>query len=139
MLHKDLLVRLSTARSLLEEVPVRRSIPSVASAIGMSEYHFIRLFGSVFGESPGHYAVRCRLSRAKILLSTTDGTITDIACALGYQSVGTFSNLFKDRLGVSPSRYRSVAIAHQRTTVVPDHLLNGCVSLMCGMQQSKIQ
>jgi transcriptional regulator GlxA family with amidase domain len=130
---------LSKSRSPLEGVPDRKSVTSVATSIGMSEYHFIRLFASVFGETPGQYAVRSRLAKAKTLLASTDATISKITVALGYQSAGSFSNLFKDRFGLTPSQYRSVAIARESTTRVPAELLDGCVSLMCGIEHSNIQ
>lgn len=139
MLHKDLLDRLATARSLLEVVPDRKSVASVASSIGMSEFHFIRLFASVFGETPGHFAIRSRLVQARTLLKETDDTITDIAISLGYQSVGSFSNLFKDRFGITPGHYRSATAMRKGTNTVPDNLLHGCVSLMCGIKEGNIQ
>ena len=52
MLHKDVLAQLCRARDLLREVETcARPIRRVARDVGMSPYHFIRLFGAVFGET----------------------------------------------------------------------------------------
>jgi len=84
MLHKDVLIRLCDARTLLRDTSEdRRSIPQIAREIGMSVFHFIRLYKAVFGETPKQCQLSARLNHAKHLLMTTDIPVTDISMEEG--------------------------------------------------------
>src|SRR4030095_10668456 len=100
MLHKDVLIRLCKARDLLRETEDWLSVPRVAREVGMSPYHFIRLFRSVFGETPKQCQLDARVKKAQHLLLTTDSSITDICLDAGFSSVGTFSYVFARRVGI---------------------------------------
>ena len=116
MLTEDRRRRLCAARKLLQHVGHHeRSIDEVASAAAMSRYHFIRQFKAVFGETPVQYRTRARLERAKRLLSQSDQSITDICMTVGFSSLGSFSTLFSQRVGQSPSAYRLAA----KTSALP--------------------
>jgi len=67
------------------------SVQHVAKDIGMSPYHFIRLFKAVFGETPKQCQLRARLEQAKVLLMTTETSVTDICMEVGFASLGNFS------------------------------------------------
>ncbi|MEW6734313.1 MAG: helix-turn-helix transcriptional regulator [Acidobacteriota bacterium] len=55
MLHKDVLIRLCQARALLRETEsTRLSVPQVVREVGMSPYHFIRLFKAVLVKLPSN-------------------------------------------------------------------------------------
>jgi AraC-like DNA-binding protein len=76
-----------------------------ARTAALSEFHFTRQFAAVFGETPHQYRTRARLERAKTLLLTMD-SVTDVCCAVGFSSLGSFSTLFARRYGEPPSAYR---------------------------------
>lgn len=132
MLHRDTLIRLCQARDLLrDEEELGRSIPQVAREIGMSPYHFIRLFKAVFGLTPKQCQLHARLERAKRLLVTTDRPVTDICMETGFSSLGTFSYVFARRVGAPPSAYRRRFLDEtRRPGEVPARLVPGCFSLM---------
>jgi transcriptional regulator GlxA family with amidase domain len=134
MLHRDTLTRLCQAREMLREAEERpASVREVAADLGMSQYHFIRLFKAVFGETPKHCQLRARLERAKHLLMLTDASVTDICMEVGFSSLGTFSTVFARRLGVAPSVYRRSAQSMVETPgQIPKQLIPGCFSLMAG-------
>jgi len=48
-----------------------------------------------------------RLAVAQKLLATTEEDVTQIALAVGFESLGSFSWLFRRRFGVSPRGFRS--------------------------------
>lgn len=81
-------------------------ISALARVALMSEAHFIRSFRAVFGETPHRYLQRRRIERAMTLLRYTTYPVTDIAFAVGFQSLGTFSRTFQAIVGRSPSAYR---------------------------------
>src|SRR5689334_12389887 len=67
----------------------------IASQTGFSEYHFIRLFNRAYATTPHQYLIRRRVERAKDLLQSSDLSVTDICFAVGFQSLGSFSSLFR--------------------------------------------
>jgi transcriptional regulator GlxA family with amidase domain len=81
-------------------------VPALAQIAHVSEAHFIRTFRAAFGETPNRYLQRRRVERAMFLLRTGDRSVTDICMAVGFASLGTFSRVFRDIVGESPSVYR---------------------------------
>jgi AraC-like DNA-binding protein len=132
MLHKDVLLRLCQARELLRNTEDGNlSIPRVAREIGMSPYHFIRLYKAVFGETPKQCQLQARLEKAKHLLILTDFSITDVCMEAGFSSLGTFTYVFTRRVGVPPTIYRqNVRSIMNRRNEIPAQLVPGCFSLM---------
>lgn len=134
MLHKDVLIRLCQARDLLRETDEgHSSIRFVAKEVGMSPYHFIRLFKAVFGETPKQCQLEARLAKARSLLMLTDYSVTDVCVEAGFSSLGTFSYVFTRRVGVPPTIYRrKVRAMMNDRRETPAQLIPGCFSLMCG-------
>jgi AraC-like DNA-binding protein len=134
MLHKDVLIRLCHARELLCQTEEDNfSIRHVAREVGMSPYHFIRLFKAVFGETPKQCQLQARLERAKYLLMLTDSSVTDVCMEAGFSSLGTFTYVFTQRVGMPPTVYRKKARSiMNHAGEIPDQFIPGCFSLMCG-------
>jgi AraC-like DNA-binding protein len=128
------LARLSRARNLLREergAPV--TIDDAAREAALSPYHFIRRFKAVFGDTPHQVLIDSRLERARHLLAMDSQSVTEICAMVGFSSLGTFSQLFANRVGVPPSAYRRSARALiQVPEILPRPLYPGCFSLMCG-------
>lgn len=82
------------------------SLSQLARHVGYSPYHFIRLFKSEIGLSPYYYISSLRLQKAKDLLIHTHLPVRDIAMEVGYQSLGTFTTRFSEKVGVSPNAFR---------------------------------
>jgi AraC-like DNA-binding protein len=80
---------------------------ALARAAHASEYHFIRSFRQVFGETPHQYLQRRRIERAQELLRGTGETVTRVCLAVGFQSLGSFSDAFRRLVGEPPSAYRA--------------------------------
>ncbi|WP_193604731.1 helix-turn-helix domain-containing protein [Nocardioides dongkuii] len=81
-------------------------VPTLARLACVSESHFIRTFRAVFGETPHRYLQRRRVERAIWLLRTTDRRVTDICVEVGFTSLGTFSRVFHEIVGESPTAHR---------------------------------
>jgi AraC-like DNA-binding protein len=86
-------------------------IAALARIAHVSEAHFIRTFRAVFGETPNRYLQRRRVERAMFLLRETDRSITDICMDVGFTSLGTFSRMFRDVVGVAPSDFRRTSVS----------------------------
>lgn len=75
----------------------------------ISPCHFNRTFRQITGIPPNQYFYALRLETAKRLLLTTNTSVTDVCFDVGYNSLGTFIRRFTGLVGVSPSRFRSLA------------------------------
>ena len=78
----------------------------VVSNVGNS-YYLSHLFSQETGCSLIEYHARLRIDHAKLILSTTDIRIAELAELLGYSSPAAFINAFKARRGITPQKYRS--------------------------------
>jgi AraC family transcriptional regulator len=96
-------------RFICEQYDQPLSLADVADSAILSPYHFTRLFKEVTGITPGRYISAVRIYQAKRMLLATEMSITDIVFAVGYNSVGSFSNHFSDSVGLSPGRFRRVS------------------------------
>src|SRR4051812_28331634 len=68
-LDDDTRRRLSRAREMLAHIADESpSVAAVAREVGVSPFHFIRVFDRVFGVTPHQYRVAARIDRARVLL-----------------------------------------------------------------------
>lgn len=91
-----------------ESWPVKR----LAEVSGVSEAHFARSFKQAFGIPPHRYLLTRRIEQATTLLRDTELSITEIAFATGWESLGTFGRIFRDVTGQSPGAIRLEARAN---------------------------
>lgn len=85
------------------------STPALAVVAGLSASRFHRVFAAEVRQSPHAYVSRLRLERAAFYLATQEGTVRDIALAVGYPTPETFTRAFARRFSRSPSGYRATA------------------------------
>ncbi|RAN51279.1 helix-turn-helix transcriptional regulator [Dolosigranulum pigrum] len=72
----------------------------------LSKYYISHSFKEEVGQSPIDYLNTQRIENAKILLESTNYSITEIARFTGFSSQSFFSQRFKEFIGQSPSHYR---------------------------------
>ncbi|MFP4144914.1 MAG: helix-turn-helix transcriptional regulator [Phycisphaeraceae bacterium] len=82
------------------------SLQEIAERVGISPFHFHRLFVRHTGLSPKHYLLRMQLMVAKWLLRATRTPVGETAAATGFASHGHFTATFQRMVGQSPSAYR---------------------------------
>jgi AraC family transcriptional regulator len=90
------------AEHLAEEFNLDR----LAAQVGLSKFHFNRLFKSATGMSPSHFHINLRMDAARRLLRETKQSIVEIALDVGYSNPSHFAQLFRRETGLSPSDYR---------------------------------
>ena len=64
------------------------------------------LFKEYTGQSPIHYFASLKINEAKKLLRNNELTVSQIAYALGFSDIYTFSRAFKKTTGFSPTAYK---------------------------------
>ncbi|WP_096087681.1 AraC family transcriptional regulator [Agaribacterium haliotis] len=101
------LERLNTGRDYIaENFQAPLSLSGIAQQSNMSPYHFLRVFKQTYGETPNEYLIRLRIAQAKRMLITENLSISEVCEQVGYLSLGSFSSLFSQQVGMSPSLYR---------------------------------
>lgn len=86
-------------------------LTEVAAQANLSPYHFLRVYKRAFDETPHEFLTRLRIGRAKTLLARGSHNVTEACFEVGFSSLGSFSTLFAQRVGLSPSEYRRHAIS----------------------------
>ena len=84
------------------------TLNQLSSIACFSKYHFHRLFTAYTGLSLQHYIRWLRLKRAAHqLVIDKDRSILDIAINAGFESHESFTRVFKQSCGMSPSEFRA--------------------------------
>lgn len=82
------------------------SLDDVSKETGLSVSHLNRLFKKEFGVTVYAYLLNARINTAKSLLKGTALSISEISYLLKFADEHYFSNIFKEKTGMSPSRFR---------------------------------
>ena len=82
------------------------TLEMAASYAGFSKFYFSRLFKDFVGMSFSQYVAMQRVHKAKLLLLTTQASITDIAMEAGFNSSSTFNRVFYQYEKMSPTDFR---------------------------------
>lgn len=99
----DLSRALALAGERLAE-PLRLS--DLATAAGLSPFHFARTFREQTGETPGQHLMRLRTERAVTLIRETRRPLAEIAADCGFSSQAHMSRRVRMATGVAPGRLR---------------------------------
>ena len=71
----------------------------------VSKYHLLRLFKKYYGLTPRQYLMDKRIEKSKEHLKT-GMKVTETCYAVGFESLGSFSSLFKSKTGKTPAQYQ---------------------------------
>jgi AraC-like DNA-binding protein len=124
----DLHERLCRARRYIDECyDLPLDLREISKQACLSRYHFLRLFRNTFATTPHQYLIQRRIEKAKELLCSEEFSVTDVCFEVGFQSLGSFSTLFRRCVGDAPNNYRERQRASLRK--VP-----GCFILMYGLK-----
>jgi AraC family transcriptional regulator len=91
------------------------SLRELASAAGLSRFHFSRVFKRHLGLSPAKYIERARIEQAKALIVSAELSLANIAQAVGFADQSHFSRRFRFHEGRTPA----VFAREQAKGVVP--------------------
>jgi AraC family transcriptional regulator len=88
------------------------SVADVASQASYSTFHFVRLFKTLTGETPGGYLRRHRLAEAVRELTLNRKRIIEIALDYQFQSQEALARALKGSFGIAPSAFRKKGAVH---------------------------
>ncbi|WP_276624527.1 helix-turn-helix domain-containing protein [Syntrophomonas wolfei] len=83
-------------------------IDKLAGIVHMSRYHYTRLFKQHTGMTPYSYYQEVKLGKLKEKLCDTNLSITQVFEECGVDYNGNLAKIFKDKLGMTPSQYRTM-------------------------------
>ena len=102
-LHLKIITR--TKRYLDNNFINNIDLTSLSLSQGFSKYHLLRLFKLYFGFTPRQYQIKKRIEKSKENLKN-GMKVSDSCYAVGFNSVTTFSTLFKRKTGLTPKEYQ---------------------------------
>lgn len=82
-------------------------IKDLAKYLCVSEVYLIKKFKEAYGVTPHQYVLNKRIGIAKNLLTNSTLSVAEIALQLSFNDEHYFSNIFKQKTGVTPSEFRS--------------------------------
>lgn len=101
---KEILRKMIYAKQLINDTATQTfTVTDYAKEVGISEYHFYRLFKKVYNISPKQLLIEKRLESAHKLLIAENLGVGEVASICGYADIFTFSKAFKKRFGIAPS------------------------------------
>ncbi len=83
-----------------------RSIDALVERLPVTRRTLERRFRNALGRSVGQEVIRCRIQRAKHMLSNTNVPIEHVAFAVGFSGVGRLGKAFQQSEKTTPSAYR---------------------------------
>jgi AraC family transcriptional regulator of adaptative response/methylated-DNA-[protein]-cysteine methyltransferase len=94
---------------LIEQANESPCLSDLAAAVGMSTFHFHRVFKQFTGVTPKKYAAAIRTQRVHEEL-TKRASVTEAIYRAGFPSSGRFYATATEQLGMTPTRYRDGGI-----------------------------
>ena len=103
----DVHERLCRARRFIDECyDLPLDLNQISRQACLSPFHFLRLFRDAFETTPHQYLIQRRIEKAKELLRLKEMSVTDVCFEVGFESLGSFSALFRRCVGTAPVAYR---------------------------------
>ena len=109
-LSSDIYQRIVAAKVYIDEnYHSAIDLEQISKQAFLSRFHFHRIFTRVYKKTPHQYLTQIRLDAAKEMLAKEGISITDVCNSIGFESLGSFSSLFRKQSGYSPQYYRNIA------------------------------
>ena len=101
-------------RFIEEHANEHLSLRQVAAIAEINATHLSEKFKQVTGVKFVDYVARTRFERARKFLEDVELRVSEVAFAVGFQSLSQFNRVFKRFAGKSPSEYRAVHARRKR-------------------------
>jgi AraC family transcriptional regulator of adaptative response/methylated-DNA-[protein]-cysteine methyltransferase len=98
--------RITAACRIIKDSPTAPGLAELARRVGVSPYHFHRVFKEITGLTPREYAAAHREQRVRSGLAR-GARVTDALFEAGYGSSARFYEKAGDTLGMTPTRFRA--------------------------------
>ncbi len=113
------------------------NLDDIADEAFFSKFHFIRLFKMTYGKTPHQYLTSVRIEKAKLLLQTGIA-IADVCFAVGFDSISSFTGLFKRITTTTPSFYQKQQLKRiKEISQVPLKFIPNCFAEKKGRTKNR--
>lgn len=103
-------------------------VNNIADEAYFSKFHFIRLFKQIYGKTPHQYLTAVRIEKAMQLLKT-EQPVSEVCFSVGFESLSSFSGLFKRSVGLAPSAFLLVQKQlKEQHAAQPLRFIPGCMA-----------
>jgi AraC-like DNA-binding protein len=103
-------------------------LDNIADEAFFSKFHFIREFKKIYQNTPHQYLIYLRIEKSKELLQAAM-PVTDACYEVGFESVSSFSRLFRRMTGLTPSAYSArQQIRKEKIAALPLAFIPACFS-----------
>jgi AraC-like DNA-binding protein len=114
-------------------------LSNIADEAYFSKFHFIRLFKTIYGKTPHQYLTYVRIEHAKQLL-LNNSSIADVCFTVGFESITSFTALFKRHTDLPPSVYKHQQLKRMKQIKkMPLQFIPNCFAEQKGWQKSNSQ
>ena len=106
--RQELYRRVLLGKTFMEDSltnPVR--LDKISNEACLNKFHFLKLFKAIYGISPHQYVTKLKLDKARQLLNAGKHSVVEVCQMIGFESQGSFTNLYKRHFGVAPSIHRT--------------------------------
>ena len=90
------------------------TLNEIAAVVGLSPFHFHRRFTELLGITPKHFMFDCQVIEAKKRLVERELDLVEVASTCGFAHQSHFTSRFKQATGLTPTRWRRLAMQEQR-------------------------
>jgi AraC family transcriptional regulator len=109
---KDSKLKPSTLRKVYDYVEAnlhgKISLDKLSGVAALSPFYFNRAFKNTTGQSPHQMVLDRRIRKARLSLTNSKQSISEIALDSGFSSQTHLSDWFKKALGTTPAKYRQI-------------------------------
>lgn len=102
---KQVAIAIATRKFIDDNFREDLNLDFLSNKNSTSKYHLLRLFKRYYGQTPRQYLIDKRVEKSKEHL-LKGMTVTATCFAVGFESLGSFSQLFKKKMGQSPRRFQ---------------------------------
>lgn len=89
-------------------------LAELAERFNLHPNYFHRLYSAAFGMSPAQRLLICRINAAKMLLLTTNMSMSEVAAECGFSSQTYFGYKFKETVNTTPLQYRKKMLGSRK-------------------------
>ncbi|RZJ33269.1 MAG: AraC family transcriptional regulator [Flavobacterium sp.] len=121
------------------EYAARIDVNRISDEACFSKYHFIRLFKKTYGQTPHQYLRAVRLGHAKLLFEQGK-PVTEVCILVGFESLSSFSGIFKKATGAAPTEYLKQRQQRKREIAAnPLNYISACFAYKLGAKNSNFE